>query len=600
MSTNDGLPTVSSQPRPRPTSNADLGFQRRKAVRWFDPPALLRAGAKVALSGALGNYLDKRELQATSPASVIDDFAGNGPNTEELWVDFLADTGDGFNPTYTVAWQVSQPTLTVNGRELSRGSLLVLGGDEVYPTASPEEYENRCLGPFRAALPFTEPDVDGRHPALLAVPGNHDWYDGLTSFVRMFTQQRWIGGRRTLQTRSYFAVRLPHRCWLWGVDIESEAYLDSTQISYFRAAAEHMRADDRLILCTAKPCWTERVPSGRARNLAFVERELVPPGVKIVLTLTGDSHHYVRYESPDATSHKVTAGGGGAFLSATHVLPKTVDVLDHQAAPGIGATGMGGTGIGATLKREYEQRVVYPTASRSRRLSFRAALIGLRNRRFAAVPAVVGWLLFSASVSGLRLGDQRSMKEASVDWGLFDLLLGDLRSPQTALTIGLLAVALILFAKPRPLEQKSTAIAARVAMGLLHAVMQVFAAAGVSVQALRLAGGLPEGRVFDVGAALLAAGLSAIVGSMVMGLYLVLFVLFGHHDNEAFSAFRHEGYKNFLRMRIHRDGIEVFAIGIERTVSSWAFNGSATDPSASWMRPIAVPTLQLIDHFTAS
>ena len=36
--------------------------------------------------------------------------------------------------------------------------------------------------------------------------------------------------------------------------------------------------------------------------------------------LTGDDHHYARYQSDDGLKHKLTAGGGGAFLSATHHL----------------------------------------------------------------------------------------------------------------------------------------------------------------------------------------------------------------------------------------------------------------------------------------
>ncbi|MBD0259532.1 MAG: hypothetical protein ICV83_27750 [Cytophagales bacterium] len=48
---------------------------------------------------------------------------------------------------------------------------------------------------------------------LFAIPGNHDWYDGLASFVKQFCQGRWVGGWRTTQTRSYFALALPHN-WM--------------------------------------------------------------------------------------------------------------------------------------------------------------------------------------------------------------------------------------------------------------------------------------------------------------------------------------------------------------------------------------------------
>ena len=97
---------------------------------------------------------------------------------------------------------------------LPRGSLLVLGGDEVYPSASAQAYEDRMTGPYRAALPLTRRS----RPLLVALPGNHDWYDGLTAFLRVFTHRRSIGGWLTEQKRSYFAVQLPHRWWLLGLD----------------------------------------------------------------------------------------------------------------------------------------------------------------------------------------------------------------------------------------------------------------------------------------------------------------------------------------------------------------------------------------------
>ena len=101
-------------------------------------------------------------------------------------------------------------------------------------SAQPAEYENRFLGPFKAALPWTDAD----HPVMYAIPGNHDWYDGLTGFMRVFGQETWVGGRQTKQRRSYFAIGLPHRHWLWGIDIQNDAYVDSAQIAYFRRAGD--------------------------------------------------------------------------------------------------------------------------------------------------------------------------------------------------------------------------------------------------------------------------------------------------------------------------------------------------------------------------
>ena len=46
-----------------------------------------------------------------------------------------------------------QPELEVDGRVLPRGDVLLMGGDQVYPVANGDGYENRMKGPYRAALP---------------------------------------------------------------------------------------------------------------------------------------------------------------------------------------------------------------------------------------------------------------------------------------------------------------------------------------------------------------------------------------------------------------------------------------------------------------
>jgi len=68
----------------------------------------------------------------------------------------VADIGDGFDPTYTIAYLLAQPGLTVEGQQLPRGEVLMFGGDEVYPTASTQRYEDRTKGPYKAAMPAAE------------------------------------------------------------------------------------------------------------------------------------------------------------------------------------------------------------------------------------------------------------------------------------------------------------------------------------------------------------------------------------------------------------------------------------------------------------
>jgi hypothetical protein len=564
----------------RPTSMKELGFTPQPAVRWFDPTVLAGAGLKVLLSSVLGDYLDKRELQETAPGEIIEEFG----TRDEVWIDFVADTGDGFNATHSVAWSVSQDSLTVENTSLPRGELLVFGGDQVYPTASAEAYENRCIGPYRAALPWTSTPS----PVVVAIPGNHDWYDGLTSFIRAFTQHRWIGGRRTVQDRSYFAVRLPHGHWLWGVDIQSEAYLDSAQIAYFEKAAAAMQAGDRLILCTAMPVWIERHPSGQARNLAFVERELVPSDVDVILTLTGDEHHYARYGDPALGGVKVTAGGGGAFLSPTHNLPKRVTVPVR----------------GGDQLETLDVQCLYPNAKTSRRLSLKALWIGFLNNTFPLVTGLVGWFIFAANTAGLRTRNPGRLEDVYHRWSILDLLTGDFRSSQTAVTFALLFAAMFAFAIPRETGHSMRRVLARMLMAVVHTVLHLIAAALVSWVVLRAAARVfGGGTAYQLGAAALMAIASAVVSSLMVGIYLAGFGWFGRHDNESFSAFRHEGYKNYLRMRVGADGVEVHALGIDRAVRKWKLQPEPSSVTgAPWLGPEdgKAPTIHLIDRFVIS
>ena len=87
---------------PKDESREELGFQPQPMVRWFDPVQLAGTGIQVGVSGFFGgSNADKREIQAAlAPAAANREYAEG----DELWIDYVADLGDGFDPTYTVAW----------------------------------------------------------------------------------------------------------------------------------------------------------------------------------------------------------------------------------------------------------------------------------------------------------------------------------------------------------------------------------------------------------------------------------------------------------------------------------------------------------------
>jgi hypothetical protein len=95
-----------------------------------------------------------------------------------------------------------------------------------------------------------------------------------------------------------------------------------------------------------------------------------------------------------------------------------------------------------------------------------------------------------------------------------------------------------------------------------------------------------EGLWFTVAVSALVFVLGGVFGSVVFGAYLVVALgLFGRHANEAFSASRYEGYKNFLRLHVTQQGVTVYAIGIERACHDWEIDRGSTSPEASYVRP---------------
>jgi hypothetical protein len=568
---------------------------------------LAASGLHVGVTSAFGSFLDKRELQQSRPCAPDLRYA----DRDEIWLDYVADTGDGFEATATVACQVAKPRLQVDGvdRPLPRGDILVLGGDEVYPSASTEGYENRLEGPWRAALPWTEPGpTDPHHPTVYAIPGNHDWYDGLTGFLRQFGQGRWLGGWRTHQTRSYFAVQLPHRWWLWGVDIQSDALIDEPQLEFFADVADRARPGDRLVLATAVPTWTqlERDPNAY-RNLAYLERVLMKPaGIELKLTLAGDVHHYSRFvqrgpESEIGATHKITSGGGGAFLHPTHDLPTVAPIAVDPDDPGDVTT--------------YELAERYPGTGRSRLLSLRALLLLARNPSFVVVPGLVNLVLLWTVQLGLRglEGEGATFAEAAEGWGWSDMAGGMFRTSLSALVLLVLFGGLWAFAKAPPWAPRGAQrYAAKTGLAVVHAAAQLVTIATAALVAITVADALATGTsgvVDTLTFALVASIVVFLVGgaacSLVVGAYLALAIgLPGlrAHANEAFAAARITGYKNFLRIHIDRTGaLTVHALGIDGAVRRrhWRAVPEADSTEAAWIAPTRdEPRPRLIDEIT--
>jgi len=548
----------------RPASDSDLGFVRRPMVRWFDPHQLVDTMARVVASGVWSSYVDTRELQALVPSASYD-----RSDAPDLWLDYVADLGDGWDSTYSVAWLLAQEKLEPSGetgnRSTGRGSILVMGGDQVYPVPKRTEYENRTIGPYRAAWPCTP----GEGPDLFAIPGSHDWYDGLINFTHVFCRGRSIGAWRTSQDRSYFAVKLPHRWWLWGVDMQFGDYLDEVQLRYFAdIAADEVKPGDSVILCMAK-----EVESGRKsaevstdRDLRYLEREIVEPaGGRVVLYLKSGRHHYSRYEEDGGSRQLITAGGGGAFMHPTHDLPERSDPHPHG-------------------QQGYRQAAVYPSAPDSKRLRKRVFLLPAYNLPLAAAFGAVQIVL--AFMLNLHLRDRH------VSLGVGDLRRALWESPTAFLLILFIIVTVGIMIR---LAHDASGLT-RLLLGLMHSVMLFATLTGVMLVASRLSSALGDGF-----ASLLAfLGLVAVIGGIggVLGIagYLWATNCFGYHGNEAYAPLHHSDYKNFLRLHIDGDGkLTVYPFGVDRVGRRWELRPDAP-ADAPWFAPVGPePKAHLIE-----
>jgi hypothetical protein len=518
---------------------------------------------RVVLSNWFGAYLDKRELQQALPVRVYDE----GATEAEGWFDYIADVGDGFHPTYTMAYLVAQPELTVDGVTLPRGRMLVIGGDEVYPTPSNQEYEDRMKGPYQAALPVPPPGVP--QPSIYALPGNHDWYDGLTAFIRLFARdgKDRLGGWRSAQARSYFAIELPQRWWLFAIDTQFGAYIDGPQLSYFRNAAARLHPGDRVILCSPSPGWV----TGRADPPTydaidyFVRTIIEPTGAKLMLMLSGDLHHYGHYSGPDR--HLIHCGGGGAYLLGTDRLPERIQVPPPESLS-----------RKSSRCKEYKLSAVFPSREKSRQ--YAAGVFARLPRHNPGFGVLLGLLhtLFMLAVGDIITpvaGTQQHLVTVPV-----------------ALQGGIILALTTFLAVPPSAPRRRPK---HYLFGLGHGIVHL--ALGVSGAFLWTA--LPL-RQWAWPLPLLAAGLLylSVFGFLaieVFGAYLLIASRAGVNVNELYAGQAIVDAKCFLRMHIGPDGtLTVYPIAVDRICQQWTVRPD--DPvDQPWLQPAKPIALHLAE-----
>lgn len=575
-------------------------------VHWFSPTVLAKVIKKVITSKMFAQYADRRLVHA-SLDSPIDETAlverCGGPEGlcaekgQPIWVDYVSDLGDGFDSTYAVAYLIGQKELDVESVALPRAHCLIMGGDEVYPDASRNDYTIRMKRPYECAFPRSS-SKDAERPRAFLIPGNHDWYDGLTLFLAYFCRGRTthLGSWDARQNRSYFAVHLTNNWWVWGYDSQLGEDIDKPQADYFAEVARQMEPGAKVILCASVPAWLKADMSGPDpskqqeyyRALDYIANILRDEchGAKVPLVLSGDLHHYSRYVAEESGTNFITAGGGGAFLHPTHHLPEAIHLTWAKSGQHLNLA------EAPSANPEEPAKACYPPRRVSRKLAWGNLCFIAKNADFCLTLGFLYWL------SGLIMlwWQGYGGKSSGVGWAeQMWVQLGTILPTPTFVALVLAYMAAIIhYADIKPVELKRIVGGAH---ALLHICIATLSTAFFST-ALSSLLELPLGEILyfaGLGIGVIATGFA---GGLVWRLYLLLASwIWAMHANDAFSAMRLDSYRHFLRLKIDGDKLTVYPIGIDQSPkrSDWKFDEERNEDDQN--APIIIPMRSLGQKF---
>ncbi|MFD6292366.1 metallophosphoesterase family protein [Streptomyces sp. NPDC060205] len=317
--------------------------QRTEKLSWVNPKTLwpARNGTLASLFGDPTAHTRTRWVEQRTAAGAPPDkvFRHPAPDTFSFMV--IGDTGEGDEPQYAVV-----PGFLKAGQDTE---FAVLASDVIYPVGATDDYGTKFFRPYQ----------DYQAP-IYAIPGNHDWYEDLDGFMRVFCdaqplppqprprrlssawwrsllwhkprapdEQRLAEARKlrsapaqqVVQPGPYWAVDAgPVR--IIGIDTGLLGTVDAEQGRWLR---EVSRGDTPKILVTGSPLYVDAehhpCPIDGGGTVDDIVRD---PAHHYVAAIGGDIHNYQRYPVAvdGRTIQYVVAGGGGAFMHATHTMPR--------------------------------------------------------------------------------------------------------------------------------------------------------------------------------------------------------------------------------------------------------------------------------------
>jgi hypothetical protein len=560
------------------------GREKSRGVVWFGARSFWGHLRHLLSAAIASENVDSRDWMTSEPpdvlrARIVEVLGGDTARASltegvgrDVYIDFVADTGDDVAVSRAVArlvfasYELPDPDRPGELLTAPRGDILFFGGDTAYPVATAQEILNRVIVPWNQvleALPAEPPPGDGRQRVLLGIPGNHDWYDGLDGFARMFRRRppgvvprapavgvstrmllqhaAWarefvrefvrggtvgkpaalaLAGYTPVQSASYFALQLAPGIDLIAVDRQLTA-IDVRQREFMEAARPAAGGSATLAVL---PDPVHLFGDASRNGTAMVEALHLDTTARETFVLSGDIHHYER--AARGESLHVIAGGGGAFLHPARV-----------AAGGL------------------TPAVVWPSVAQSRYL-LRGVAGKLACGRSGFLPHAVLLLIFLPAV--LFRGRLYARTGIAV----------------TATVVTTLVVGIVF---------------ALLGGGARRRVVLPFALAAAAVTALipLAASSLVRAALDDlwrpavaVAVPILTLALAVFAGTFVFGGFLALMTLLGYEHMQALTALDHPGFKHFVRLRVRADG---------SGVDGWCIG--ATDP----LRPSQPP--ELVDHF---
>jgi len=313
-------------------------------LSWLNPATLWKArnGPLAAMLGdPTGADRERWVRRQVERGAATEDLVIRRDDPDTFSFVLLGDTGEGDGPQYAVV-----PGLLKAG---AGTRYAVISSDILYPVGTGNEYPDKFFRPYR--------DYDA---PIYTIPGNHDWYDGLTGFMRVFCRApalppaarprplsaAWLRSllwassdtpddarldeARKMRSAPSQEASQPGPYWamdsgpirIIGIDTGLLGGIDAVQGAWLRRVSQDPRPK---ILVTGSPIYVDGEHHPCAIEGGGTVDDIVrDPAHNFVAAIGGDIHNYQHYpvDVDGRRIEYVVSGGGGAFMHATHTIPR--------------------------------------------------------------------------------------------------------------------------------------------------------------------------------------------------------------------------------------------------------------------------------------